>query len=110
MKEKENIKNQVINFLETFNINIGKRINFNEAICTNKENFDRHFTTYSSTEFELQHFAARISGARIMFMGETLNYEISIDRIIKFEKTDENFLFLEKYSDEIFRKTIISIV
>lgn len=108
MNEKEKIKTEVINFLETFNINLGKTINFREAICTNKENFDRHFTTYSSTEFELTHFAVRISGARIMFMGEILNYEISVDRIIKFERIDDEYLFLEKYSDVIYRRTIIA--
>ena len=109
MNEKEEIKAEVINFLETFHIHIGKKININEALCTNRDSFNRHFTTYSSTEFELREFSARVSGARIMFIGETLHYEISIDRIIKFDKSVDNFIFIEKYSEEIYRKTIVSL-
>jgi hypothetical protein len=110
MNDKDEIKNKVFHFLETFNLNIGKTLYFREAICTNKNNFDRHFTTNSSTEFKLTHFTARISGARIMFDGEKLNYEISLDRIINFEENFTEIMFLESYSEEIYRRTIIKII
>jgi hypothetical protein len=110
MNDKDKIKNKVIHFLETFSINIGKTLLFKESICTNKNNFDRHFTTYSSTEFKLTHFTARVSGARIMFDGEKLNYEVSIDRIINFEEDSDEISFLESYSEDIYRRTIIKIL
>jgi hypothetical protein len=110
MNDKDILKNKVIHFLETFSVNIGKTLFFKEAICTNKNNFDRHFTTFSNTEFELTHFTARISGARIMFYEEKLNYEISIDRIINFEVNSNEILFLETYSEDIYRRTIIKIL
>ncbi|MES2592335.1 MAG: hypothetical protein V4608_10650 [Bacteroidota bacterium] len=104
------IRSKVITFMESFTVNIGKTLNFSEAISTNKKNFDRHFTTYSSTEFKLTHFSARISGARIMFIGEKLNYEISIDRIINIEQNNFEILFIEAYSDEVFRETNLKII
>ena len=109
MKNKDETKNKVIQFLETFNNNIGKTLHFREALCTNKENFDRHFTTFSSTQFVLTYFGARISGARIMFDGEVLNYEISFDRIYSFEENENGIILLEKYSEKIYRKTILNI-
>ena len=110
MNKKENTNNEVINFIETFNVYIGKKINFKEAICTNQENFDRHFTTFSSTEFILTDFGARISGARIMFGGEKLNYEISFDRITKFEKNENQIIIFEAYSENIIRRTFVNIL
>lgn len=43
------VRNKIINFVENFSVNIGKVLYFKESICTHKDNFDRHFTTFSST-------------------------------------------------------------
>ncbi len=109
MKLNEETKNKVISFIENFSRNIGKKLYFREAICTNKDNFDRHFTTFSSTEFILTNISARISGARLMFAGEKLAYEIGIDYIIQFEERENEIEFLEAYSEKIYRQTILKI-
>jgi hypothetical protein len=109
MKLNEETKDRVLKFLEEFPINIGKNLFFREAICTDKENFDRHLTSYSSTEFKLTNFATRFSGARIMFDGEKLNYEISLDYLIKIERHANEIIFLEAYSEKIYRRTIMAI-
>ena len=109
MRANQEIQNRVIEFLETFNENIGRNLYFEEAICTSKENFDRHFTTFSSTEFILINFATRFSGARIMFIGEKLGYEICVDCIIKFNQNQDELFFLEAYSEKIYRRTIIKL-
>ena len=110
MNESETIKNEVLIFLESFDVNIGRNLNFRESICTNKESFDRHFTTFSSTEFILTNFGARISGSRIMINGQKLNYEISLDRITKFEKKENQTIIFETYSENVIRRTIIEIL
>lgn len=110
MKNKEQTKNTIKHFIETFNKNIGKTLYFKEAISTQKENFDRHFTSFSSTEFLLTNFTARISGARIMFDGEKLNYEISLDRVISLEESECQFIFIEAYSEDVYRQTILKVI
>lgn len=84
-------------------------MHFIESISTDKDNFNRHFTTSSSTEFVLKYFGARLSGARLMFDGKELNYEISLDRIVRFHRQENQITFLEKYSDEVYRRTILKI-
>ena len=94
-------KNKITHFLETFSLNIGKTLHFSEAICTFKDSFDRHFTTFSSTEFILKNFSVRISGTRIIFRGDKLDYEIGLDTIISIEENDAKIVFIEAYSKEI---------
>lgn len=103
------LKDKIIHFIENFQKHIGKTLLFKEAISVNKDNFDRHFTTFSSSEFILTNFAVRISGARIMFNGTKLSYEIGADFITQFEDRGVEIEFLEIYSDKIYRRTILKI-
>ena len=103
------VRDKVINFAENFSINIGNVLSFEEAICTHKNNFDRHFTTFSNTEFILTNFAGRISGARLMFLGDKLSYEIGLDYIIQFDERENEFEFIEAYSEKIYRRTILKL-
>ncbi len=89
----------------------GKRIHVKESISTNKYNFDRHFSTYSEMEFELKNFGVRISGGRAMFMGENQFYEIGSNLLIKFENQGDNkYELVEKYSENVFRKSILKFL
>lgn len=107
MHANEVLRNEIFQFLENHQIHIGKTIHFSESICTHTDLFDRHFTTYSSTEFELISLSARISGARIMFTGEQLIYEICIDNIVQLNELNREYVLLEAYSEAIYRRTII---
>jgi hypothetical protein len=61
--------------------------------------------------FTVTNIACRTSGARIMLQGEELYYEIAIDLLIDFmEKENQTFEFLEKYSENVYRKTILKIL
>jgi hypothetical protein len=51
-----------------------------------------------------------MSGARIMLQGEELYYEIAMDLLVDFaEKENQTSEFLEKYSENVYRKTILKI-
>lgn len=102
------LKENLLAFYEHCDVFYGSEIKIREAISTNGLNFDRHFTTWSNMAFLFQRFGWRISGARIMFQGETMMYEISADRIMEFSTIAENeFEFIEMYSDTVYRKTNI---
>ena len=46
-----------------------------------------------------------------MLQGDELYYEIAIDLLVDFiEKEDQVFEFLEKYSEDVYRKTILKIL
>jgi hypothetical protein len=107
----ESLKNKVFQFLENAEVFYGKNLKINESISTNGINFDRHFTTSNSMSFIVTNIACRTSGARIMLQGEELYYEIAIDLLIDFmEKENQTFEFLEKYSENVYRKTILKIL
>lgn len=97
--------------IEKFMIDNQDRINheikIHSEISTNKNNFDRHFTTYVTMKFKLHDLRWRFSGARMFFDGSESLYEISIDRTIEFNKIDRQYVFLEKYSEEIYRRSTI---
>lgn len=107
---KKNLSDKISHFLETFHLNVGKTVYFCEAICTDKDGFNRHFTTFSSTEFILESFGARISGARMSFRGEKLDYEIGLDCLISLEEEENKTIFLEAYCKEVYRKTTLQII
>lgn len=102
---EKNIINQVIEFAEGSKKLIGKKLTLKEYISTNKDNFDRHFTTYSNFSFILINFGIRISGGKMMFGGEFFNYEISSYHLIEFEEKEETYIFMEKLSENIYRRS-----
>ncbi len=95
-------------FFEHFATQKGKIIRISEYISTNKDNYNRHFTTFAEMTFELERFGVRFSGARALFHGQSQFYEISADRLIKLEdKGDNIFELTEKYSEKVYRKSIL---
>jgi hypothetical protein len=104
------LKNQILDFLENNEHFWGQFVAIHEALSTNGFNFDRHFTSFTRVEFSLTRIDARFSGARIIFSGEKMYYEIGLDLLESFEKISENeFVFLEKYSETVFRKTRVRV-
>ena len=107
----ENLKNRIFTFLENAEVFYGKNLKINNSISTNGINFNRHFTTSNLMSFIVKNIACRTSGARIMLQGDELYYEIAIDLLVDFiEKEDQVFEFLEKYSEDVYRKTILKIL
>jgi len=105
---KAKLKETLIAFFQYCDTLKGNQITIQEYISTNKNNFDRHFTTSSKLVFEMTNFGVRMSGARAMFMGEKQSYEIGVDRIIHFEQLKENeYELIEKYSETAHRKSIL---
>jgi hypothetical protein len=106
----EELKIKTLNFLENWEKFRGKTIEIKSALSSNQLNFDRHFTSFAYTEFVLQRVYARISGGRVTFASEKLYYEISIDNLLIFNELNENeFEFMEKYSETVYRKTHLKI-
>ena len=105
----EELKNKLILFFDIIDKFIGKTIKIKQAISTNKDNFNRHFTTFVNFYFVLTHFLIRTSGAKMMFMGEVFKYEIDFDLIITFEEKENNeYLFIEKLSDNVYKRTVLN--
>lgn len=100
--------NRIINFGETSERLIGKQIKIRQAISVNKDNFDRHFTCFTNFEFKLTHFGIRVSGQKMMFMGDKFNYEIDSRYLIEFqENNDDEYVFIEKLSEEVYKRTLL---
>ena len=106
----ENYKCSKPLFYKQFSTNARTDIIHYYEFCNNS-NFDRHFTTSNSLSFTVTNIACRISGARIMLQGEELYYEIAMDLLLDFmEKENQTFEFLEKYSENVYRKTILKFL
>ncbi len=107
----QDLKERLILFFQSCNSFKGKRIQVKEHISTNKDNYDRHFASFSKMEFQLIDFGIRISGARAMFIGETQSYEIGADMLIKFEQQENDmYELVEKYSENVFRKSTLTFL
>ncbi len=107
----EDLKSKIIFFFENCEKFYGKTIEIKSAISSNQLNFDRHFTSFSYLEFDLVKISTRISGGRATMEGGKQYYEIGLDYLIHFEEIGENqFEFIEKYSETIYRKTTLTIV
>jgi len=107
----QEMKVKVIAFYQKCGSLKEKKIIITECISTNRDNFDRHFTTYSKLVFILIDFGVRFSGNRATFRGENQYYEIGGDLIIKLENlVEEEFEIIEKYSEKVFRRTTIKFL
>ncbi|MCP2026702.1 hypothetical protein L1276_001846 [Flavobacterium sp. HSC-32F16] len=103
-------KKRFIDFIETFNF-IGKRIKINEAISISRNNFDRHFTSFSNFEFVIVNAGIRFSGAKVFFSGENSNYEIRFDLIAEFGEMESNeFQLVEILSENVYRKSVFIFI
>lgn len=107
----QELKDKIIEIFQKWDSFKDSRISIKVAISTNRDNFDRHFTSFSKFEFVMKEFGVRLSGNRAMFWGEKQSYEIGGDHIIQISKTGErDFEVLEKYSEKVFRKSTIKFL
>lgn len=110
MATKE-LRDKTLAFIENQELYLGRKVEITEYISTHQRNYDRHFTTCSYTEFILIRVGARFSGARIMFEGEHLYYEIGITEIVRIDEIEENIYEIEeKYSDMVYRLSKIKFM
>ena len=104
----QELKDELIGIYQKWNSFNNRHISINESISTNKDNFDRHFTSFSNLEFVMKEFGVRFSGNRAMFIGAKQSYEIGGDHIIKIENTGESeFEVFEKYNEKVYRRSVI---
>lgn len=105
---QQELKERLIAFFESCHSYKGKHIHVREYISTRKDNFDRHFTTFSELDFKVENFGVRISGGRAMFIGANQSYEIGADMLIVFEEIEKDvFELIERYSENVYRKSVI---
>lgn len=110
MRNEILIKKQ-IDFFENAQSLLGMKVHINGYLSRNKDNFDRHFTTFTTLEFEVKHIGVRISGGRASFDGDIQSYEIWVDSIVQLENPQPNeYHFLEKYSDTVYRLSILKFI
>lgn len=105
----QEIIDRIINFQINAQKYIGWNVEIKEYISTSQDNFDRHFTSFSSFSFELEDLRSRFSGNKMMISGKISHYEIHNDLLIKLENSKEEnvYIFLEKLSEKIYRKSIL---
>ncbi len=106
----EEIKDKTTTFAQKCEKWKGYTLKIHSALSSNKDNFNRHFTTFTSMEFVMTNFATRFSGSRMMFMGDKQTYEISIALIELNETNPLEFEFLEKYSETVYRKSTLTFI
>jgi hypothetical protein len=103
------ISNEILKTLIEPEIYNGHIVTIHEYISTKKTNFNRHHTTSSSTEFEVNRIGWRISGGYFMFEGDRLFYEISCYKLFSFSQVEPNkFEIIECYSKDIYRKSVFT--
>src|SRR5688572_11542622 len=104
----DELRNRLTAFTERVEMFYGRRAIISESISTNKTNFDRHFSTFGHYQINLERVSWRISGGRMIFSQTDLYYEVSIDNLVEFQENEgDSFEFLEKYSDSVYRKTLL---
>ncbi len=102
------LQEKLIAFFQNCDSFKGMNLIVNEYISTNKDNFDRHFTSCSKLAFKMIDFGVRFSGARAKFRGENQYYEIGGDLITEFKELEnDEYEILEKYSEKVYRKKIL---
>ena len=99
----------LLTFLETADRFKGQTIEIKETISLNKDNYDRHFSSFSEFSFVLTNVGIRFSGAKIFFMGDQFQYELHFDVLKEFcEISPTEYSLLEVLSENVYRKTIIT--
>ena len=103
------MKKKILEFYKFCDQHIGNQIFIKSYLSTNKDTFDRHFTSTSELQFILENFGVRTSGARAVFIGENYNYEIANDDIVSISMNKDGvYDIMEKLSDTVFRKSLLS--
>ncbi len=97
---------QLLAFYQTCDAFQGKLLQVQSYLSTHRDNYDRHFTSYTQLEFKLTYFGIRFSGNRACFYGDTQSYEIASDLIQSFQaKSDTEYEIVEIYSEKVYRCT-----
>ncbi len=101
-------KEEQLSYYEKWESYKGKQLKISAYLSTNRENFDRHFTSFLKMGFKLNIFLVRFSGHRVCFMGDEHTFEIGGDHIIQItDNMSHEYEVIEKYNDTVFRKTIL---
>ena len=102
------LHSDIITFFENVEKYYGCKTEITEGLYSKAEDLDANLTTWNLSEFELIRSAYRKNGERFMLEGNSMYYEISGGRIIKFRQPGRNkFEFIEQYSETVFRITKI---
>ena len=102
------MKETILEFYKFCDLHTGSQIFIKSLLSTNKDTFDRHFTSTNEMHFMLENFVVRTSGARAMFIGENHSYEIANDDIVSISMDkDGAYDILKKLFDTIFRRTFL---
>ena len=105
------LQEKILQFLEQCQAWEGSMLEVQEAISTRQDNFDRHFATFGFSTFLLRRVSWRISGGRIIFDGERCFYEIGADLLLAYEVLAyREFQFIEKYSEQCYRRSILKFL
>lgn len=94
----EELKKKVIKYMQWLGDRIGDRISIIDRLSTVKGNYDRHFTRTSKSEFIIEDFGVRTSGAIANIEGANNRIEFRTDCIRRIEKK-ENKLEIELVLD-----------
>lgn len=106
--QSEELRKRLLFFAENSPLWVGQTLDIHQFISTNADNFDPHFTTSAKFQYTLTHFGIRMSGAKMMFMGEVFSYEIDLGSIIQFNESEQTYFFIEKLSRTVYRKSVLS--
>lgn len=106
--QSEELRKRLLFFAENSPQWVGQALDIHQFISTNADNFDPHFTTSAKFAYMLIHFGIRMSGAKMMFMGEVFSYEIDLGSITEFNKSEQTYFFIEKLSGTVYRKSVLS--
>lgn len=106
--QSEELRKRLQLFAENSSLWVGQTLDIHQFISTNAANFDPHFTTVVKFSYTLMHFGFRMSGAKMMFMGEVFNYEIDLGSIVHFSENEQSYFWVEKLSETVYRKSVLS--
>ena len=106
--QSEELRKRLQFFAENSPLWVGQTLDIHQFISTNADNFDPHFTTVAKFTYTLTHFGIRMSGAKMMFMGEVFSYEIDLGSITQFNESEQTYFFIEKLSGTVYRKSVLS--
>lgn len=108
--KKSGKDNQPEDFITWLTSQKGRWLRITEKLCSDGENYDRHFTTTVELKLLADHVGCRFSGARIYCMGEAEGlYEWAADSIYRIEEQEGAWTILESLSQGWTRKTQVQV-
>lgn len=76
---------------------LGNFLLIHERLCSNGEHFDRHFTSHTTMQLQLEQISVRISGARVMLLGANgTQYELAADNFYQIQLQENRCMIYER--------------